>query len=158
MGGTSLSNTLVKPLLYRFCVLIKLSKSINMCCHVNHIFLDSDGNHSCMFCLFLFVCVCVFILWNRTEAESPIYICVSRKTVLVACSAPSHYLNQCWLIVNWNSGNKFQWQLYQKNVGFFIQKCRWNVGRATAISSPPPCMMILQIQKYDSRGVVITTA
>ena len=26
---------------------------------------------------------------------------------LVACSAPSHCLNQCWLIVNWTPGNKF---------------------------------------------------
>ena len=23
---------------------------------------------------------------------------------------PSHYLNQCWLIVNWTPGNKFQWK------------------------------------------------
>ena len=26
---------------------------------------------------------------------------------LVACSAPSHYPNQCWLIDNWIPGNKF---------------------------------------------------
>ena len=28
---------------------------------------------------------------------------------LVACSAPSHYLNQCWNIVNCTHGNKLQW-------------------------------------------------
>ena len=28
---------------------------------------------------------------------------------LVACSAPSHYLNQYSLIVNWSLGNKLQW-------------------------------------------------
>ena len=26
----------------------------------------------------------------------------------VACSAPSRYLNQCWLIVNWTPASKFQ--------------------------------------------------
>ena len=28
---------------------------------------------------------------------------------LIVCPAPSHYHNQCWLIVNWTPGNKFQW-------------------------------------------------
>ena len=28
---------------------------------------------------------------------------------LVSCMAQSHYLNQCWNIVNWTLGNKFQW-------------------------------------------------
>ena len=32
---------------------------------------------------------------------------------IMACrlSAASHYLNQCWRIVNWTLGNKFQWNL-----------------------------------------------
>ena len=38
---------------------------------------------------------------------------------LVACSAPSHYLNQCWLIVNWTLRNKLQWNLNQ-NTKLFI--------------------------------------
>ena len=40
---------------------------------------------------------------------------------LVACSAPSHYLNQFWLIVNWIPGNKFQLNLY-RNFIIFIQE------------------------------------
>ena len=32
---------------------------------------------------------------------------------LVAWTAPSHYLNQCWNIVNWTLGNKFRWNLYR---------------------------------------------
>ena len=32
---------------------------------------------------------------------------------LVACSAPSHYLNQCWLIVNWTLRHNFQWNVNQ---------------------------------------------
>ena len=34
---------------------------------------------------------------------------------LVACLVPSHYLNQCWFIVNWTSGNKFQWN-FNRNI------------------------------------------
>ena len=26
---------------------------------------------------------------------------------------PSHYLNQCWVIVNWTLGNKLQWNFDQ---------------------------------------------
>ena len=29
----------------------------------------------------------------------------------VACSAPSHNQNQCWIIVSWNPMNKFNWNL-----------------------------------------------
>ena len=46
-------------------------------------------------------------------------ICVSElgqywlRWWLVAYSAPSHYLNQCWLIVNCTLKNKLQWNLNQ---------------------------------------------
>ena len=46
------------------------------------------------------------------------HICVSElgphcfRWCPVACSAPSHYLNQCWFIANWTPGKKF--------------KCDWN--------------------------------
>ena len=45
------------------------------------------------------------------------HICVSGSVQhwfrqrLVAYSAPSHYLNQCWIIVNWTLRNKVQWIL-----------------------------------------------
>ena len=35
--------------------------------------------------------------------------------------APCHYLNQCWLIVNWTPGNKFQWNLNLNSL-IFIQE------------------------------------
>ena len=44
-----------------------------------------------------------------------LHICVSQlglhwfRLWLVPCSAPCNNLNQCWLIVNWTPGNKFQW-------------------------------------------------
>ena len=44
------------------------------------------------------------------------------KSLLVAWSAPSHYLNQCWRIVNWNPRNKFKWN--RKRNAFHSRKCR----------------------------------
>ena len=41
----------------------------------------------------------------------------------MACLVPSHYLNQCWLIVNWTPGNKFYWYL-NRNYVIFIQEMR----------------------------------
>ena len=40
---------------------------------------------------------------------------------LVPCSAPSHHLNRCWLIVNWTHENKFQWKWNQNSI-IFIQE------------------------------------
>ena len=40
---------------------------------------------------------------------------------LVAWSAPSHYLNQCWDIVNWTLRNKLQWN-FNWNSYLFIQE------------------------------------
>ena len=40
---------------------------------------------------------------------------------LVASSAPSHYLNQCWLIVNSTLRNKLQWN-FNRNLNIFIQE------------------------------------
>ena len=34
---------------------------------------------------------------------------------------PSHYLNQCWNIVNWTLGNKVQWN-FKQNSNIFIQE------------------------------------
>ena len=48
-----------------------------------------------------------------------IYVCE-----LVSISS-SHYLNQCWLIVNWNPRKTFQW-FSNRNYIIFIQKCVWN--------------------------------
>ena len=40
---------------------------------------------------------------------------------LVAWSAPSHYLNQCWNIVDSTLGNKLQWN-FNRNSNIFIQE------------------------------------
>ena len=40
---------------------------------------------------------------------------------LVAYSAPSHYLNQCWVIVNWALGKKLRWN-FNQNTKLFIHE------------------------------------
>ena len=60
---------------------------------------------------------------------------------LVAWPAPSHYLNQCWDIVNWTRRNKLQWN-FNRNSYLFIQENAFqNVAwKMTAIVSRPQCV------------------
>ena len=53
------------------------------------------------------------------------HICISKsgqhwfRHWLVAYSAPSHYLNQCWIIVNWTLRNKLLWNFIKiQNLSF----------------------------------------
>ena len=41
---------------------------------------------------------------------------VHMKTCVITCSAPSHFIHQCRLIVYWILGNKFQWNLNQYTI------------------------------------------
>ena len=52
------------------------------------------------------------------------HICVGNLNIIVAWSAPSHYLNQCWDIVNWTLRNKLQWNCKQYSY-IFIKKIIW---------------------------------
>ena len=55
------------------------------------------------------------------------HICVNEldqhffRQWLVAWSVPSHYLDQCWLLVNWSLRNKLQWNS-NPNTELFIQE------------------------------------
>ena len=55
------------------------------------------------------------------------HICVSESVSfgsdngLSPISAPSHYLNQCWIIVNWTLRNKRQWN-FNQNTKLFIHE------------------------------------
>ena len=40
---------------------------------------------------------------------------------LVAYSVPGHYLNQCWVIVNWTIRNKIQWN-FNQNIKYVIHE------------------------------------
>ena len=72
------------------------------------------------------------------------HICVSKITIIVSdngLSAPSHYLNQCWNIVNWALRNKLQWDLY-RNSNIFIQGNAFEsvVCEMAGILSRPQCI------------------
>ena len=41
--------------------------------------------------------------------------------------APSHYLNQCWLIVNWTQGLELQWKINQYTRPFILENAFENV-------------------------------
>ena len=60
---------------------------------------------------------------------------------LVAWSAPNHYLNQCWNIVNWTLRNKIQWNS-NRNPNIFIQENALEnvVCEMASISSRPQCI------------------
>ena len=63
------------------------------------------------------------------------HLCVSEmgqhlfRQWLVGCSAPSHYLNQRWVIVNWNLMINRQWNSNQ-NTFFFIHKNTFEMSSA----------------------------
>ena len=46
---------------------------------------------------------------------------------LVAYSAPRHYLNQCWVIVNWTLRNKRQWNFNQNEKKFIHENAPENI-------------------------------
>ena len=81
--------------------------------------------------------------WGRVT-----HICFGNLTIIgsdngliVAWSEPSHYLNQCWNIVNWNLRNKFQWN-FNRNSNIFIQENALEnvVCEMASILSRPRCV------------------
>ena len=60
---------------------------------------------------------------------------------LVAWTTPSHYLNQCWNIINWALGNKLQWN-FNRNSNIFIEENTFEnvVCEMLFISSWPQCV------------------
>ena len=75
------------------------------------------------------------------------HICVSKlghhwfRYWFVAWTAPSHYQNQCWNIVNWTLINKLQWN-FNRYSSIFIQEnaCENVVCENAAILSRPQCV------------------
>ena len=76
------------------------------------------------------------------------HICISKLWLvqIMAChlaGTPSHYLNQCWYIVNWTLGHKLQWNL-NPNLYIFIQEFQNafenGVWKMVSILSHPQCV------------------
>ena len=85
------------------------------------------------------------------------HICVSKiyhhwfGKWLVTWSAPSHYQNQCWNIVNWTLGNKLQWN-FTRNSYIFIQEYPFENGvrKMASILSRPQCVKPLDILFFQN--------
>ena len=61
----------------------------------------------------------------------------------------SHYLNQCWHIVNWSPGNKLQWNLNRNVYIFFQVKAFQNVvWKMATILSRPQCVRSTGLPRY----------
>ena len=55
----------------------------------------------------------------------------------MAYLAPSHYLNQFWVIANWTLGNKFQWNFNKNSLCHAFEN---TVCKMAAILLWPPCV------------------
>ena len=81
------------------------------------------------------------------------HICVSKSTIIVSDNGlspdrrpPSHYLNQCWNIVNWNLRNNLQWNINQNSYIFIQENAFENVVRKlAAILSLSQCVRYAQM-------------
>ena len=81
--------------------------------------------------------------WALTHRGRVTHICVSKVTR----SVPSHYLNQCWNIVNWTLRNKLQWNL-NRNSYISIQENAFKiVWKMAIILSRPQCVMLIHACK-----------
>ena len=74
------------------------------------------------------------------------------------CSAPSHYLNQCWNIVKSNLRNKLQWNL-KRNSYIFIQENAFEnvVCETVAILSRFQRVNVSSVDLMDVRYPVMNT-
>ena len=67
--------------------------------------------------------ICIMYFINRSRPSDAYMRHWIRLSVIqiMACSPPSHYLNQCWFIVNWTLRNKFKWN-YNLDLNIVIQE------------------------------------
>ena len=99
--------------------------------------------------------------WIHSSPQAP-HVCVSGsgqhwfRQWLVACSAPSHYLNQCWVIVNWTTRKKNTQNsklFIHKNIvcemAAILSRGRWIIKRKVEIG-----FMVLQIT-YVTEGLMM---
>ena len=81
---------------------------------------------------------CCVIFWEKLRSVDHYRF----RLRLVAWPAPSHYLSQCWNIINWILENKHQWNL-NKNLCIFIQENALEnvLWKMVAILSQPQCVI-----------------
>ena len=72
--------------------------------------------------------------WGRVT-----HICVGKLTIFDAVQATSHYLIQCWNIVNWTIINNLQWHSNRNSNIFIDENTFENFCEMLSFSSRPQC-------------------
>ena len=96
-------------------------------------------------CLEVQITTCLLTHWGRVT-----HICQHQPSLVQKWSAPSHYLNQCWNIVDWTLANKLQWNL-NRNLYSFVQVNAFEivVRKLAAILSWPQCVNTLGLMIHS---------
>ena len=63
-------------------------------------------------------------------------------------TAPSHYLNQCWLITNVDHRNKFRWN-FKQNMKLIQRNAFENVCKMPVILLKPQCVNSLALGRFE---------
>ena len=90
----------------------------------------------------------VLLITGLTHWGWVTHICIGNLTIIGSyngLTVPSHYLNQCWNVVNWTLRNKLQWN-FNSNSSIFIQENAFEnvVWEMSAILSQPQCVNTLR--------------
>ena len=62
---------------------------------------------------------------------------------LVTWLAPRHYLNQCWIVLNWTPSNNIQWNFKENTTIFYQENVFKNAlcNMAATLLWPPKCQI-----------------
>ena len=69
--------------------------------------------------------------WTRRDKIKQLSLLSIRLIFVIA--VPSHYLNQCWLIVNWTPENSFHWNINQSKTNSIQENVLEDVVWKTAV-------------------------
>ena len=75
-----------------------------------------------------------------STGSDDVFVAWSVPTIIVAWSAPSHYLNQCWNIIDWTLRNKLHWNFNRNSDIFIHENVLEYVSKMVAILSQPQCV------------------
>ena len=110
---------------------VTLFHVINMPVGMEIISIETITGQGIIFCL----CFQISSQWQKTVMS------ICKLTIIVPRSAPSHYLNQCWNIVNLNLSKKVQWNSNQNSYIFIQENVIQNIiWKMAAILSRHQCV------------------
>ena len=143
----SLTSPSRQPSWYLLCrinrSLSSMREDFNDLCHLSVDWLYIE-NVNCFYVLF-------FLFFNSLGPSAYMRQWINHhwfRQWLVAWPAPSHYLNQCWNIVNWTPRNKLQWNV-NRNSYIFIQE---NQLKMSSGIWRPFCLGLNVLRKLEVMG------